>query len=289
MTLYDKNYKYFLKTVYRFTLFIIDIPLNLGLLNIYLFFLKIFDFFALLFCGLNVSLIFRALTHQHKKNDKIKIVFFVHRVSIFSSFDSIIEEMMTRDNFEILLVLMPDVGLLEGEYFVSFEEKLKSKNIPFIKGVSEDGNFFDIIDYSPDYVFLQTPYYQATKKNPYFSNFLWFFTNVIHIPYAYSTDNKYHITHWDKNDRVIHRAKFNFIESEGHLNLYRKYSRMKDKNVIVMGYPKFDQYLKDWNFEDLQWKIKDKNVKRILWTPHYTVASSGDYIVSDFLNYFDYF
>ncbi len=198
--------------------------------------------------------------------------------------------MLSKKQFQILVVLMRDVGLLDGQYYHNFEVKLKKQNIPFARGISDEGELFDIFKYDPDFVFLQTPYYHATKENPFFSNFLWFFTNVIHIPYAYSTDNKFHIKHWDKYDRVIHRAKYNFVESEEHRMLYCKYSKLKDSNVVVMGYPKFDQYLKNWEITDLEWKVKDKSVKRILWTPHYTVTNrKSDYIVSDFLNYFDFF
>ena len=55
-------------------------------------------------------------------------------------------------------------------------------------------------------------------------------------------------------------------------SLAEKYAERRGENVIVSGYPPYEQYT-NGPFSDV-WKIKDKSVKRIVWAPHFTISTS---------------
>jgi CDP-glycerol glycerophosphotransferase (TagB/SpsB family) len=54
-----------------------------------------------------------------------------------------------------------------------------------------------------------------------------------------------------------------------------KYARNKGKNIVVTGYPLFDEFIaKQKNTMNDVWKIKDRNIKRIIWAPHHTIENN---------------
>jgi hypothetical protein len=80
-----------------------------------------------------------------------------------------------------------------------------------------------------------------------------------------------------------------FVETTAHQKIAQKYAQNKGTNVVVSGYPGMDILLqKDYQPVNV-WKINDKKIKRIIWSPHHTIQEFGatlDY--STFLNYCDF-
>jgi hypothetical protein len=80
-----------------------------------------------------------------------------------------------------------------------------------------------------------------------------------------------------------------FVETKVHKQLAQKYAKNKGKNAIVSGYPGLDLFLrKDYKPAEV-WKIKDRKLKRIIWSPHHTIPNFGSTLdFSTFLNYADF-
>lgn len=54
--------------------------------------------------------------------------------------------------------------------------------------------------------------------------------------------------------------------------LAKKFSTTKAQNVVVVGHPDAERFI-NGPFTDV-WKLKDKNIKRIVWAPHFTISQS---------------
>lgn len=81
-----------------------------------------------------------------------------------------------------------------------------------------------------------------------------------------------------------------FAESEWHYEQFRNIGQLNGENVVVTGFPKFDEYLKDdRNYSN--WKHGRNAKKRIIWAPHWTFRNQGweystfDNNYKEFLNY----
>jgi hypothetical protein len=88
-----------------------------------------------------------------------------------------------------------------------------------------------------------------------------------------------------------HKSWRIFAETVLHKQLYKKYSDIRDKNVIVTGYPKLDNYRqKPMTSYATLWRTnKLPNSKKIIWAPQWTVENTSDLLYSSFLELKDYF
>ena len=59
-----------------------------------------------------------------------------------------------------------------------------------------------------------------------------------------------------------------------HKEISEEYADNKAQNVTIVGYPKCDEYL-DVNYKPKDvWKVEDRAVKRIIWTPHQSIEDN---------------
>ena len=139
----------------------------------------------------------------------------------------------------------------------------------------------NIID--PDIVFFTNPH-SLTKPDYLVENYLHRLT--CYVPYGFKNSYLYQ-AHFNKPMQNL-VWKF-FIETKIHKRLSEKYSRNKGSNAVVTGYPGMDKFLiKAYRPKDV-WKIKNSEIKRIIWAPHHTIPQHGatlDY--SNFYQYCDY-
>jgi CDP-glycerol glycerophosphotransferase (TagB/SpsB family) len=81
-----------------------------------------------------------------------------------------------------------------------------------------------------------------------------------------------------------------FYESDKHFNYAKKYSKNSANNVFVSGYPGLDRFLFNNKPENDPWKIKDRDIKRIIWAPHHTIIGQDSGLaLSNFLKYASFF
>lgn len=229
------------------------------------------------------------LNHQKalkkvKGKEKIKVVFFLIHESVWK-YESVYQLMEEDKRFDPIVVVCPytlygnDVMLKEMNQAY---ETFKKKGYQVIKSfIEETGEWINVKkEIRPDIVCFTNPW-SVTRPEYLIENYP--HTLSCYVPYGFK--NSY-----------LYQAHFNlpmqnsvwkfFLETDIHKKLSRKYSNIKGVNTIVTGYPGLDKFLqKDYQPVDV-WKIKDKNIKRIIWAPHHTIQGMGatlDY--STFLKY----
>lgn len=108
-----------------------------------------------------------------------------------------------------------------------------------------------------------------------------------YIPYSIRIDTLYEYNYQNLFNSL---TWINFFESDVHLSLSRKYARNNGENVVVLGHPQFDNLLLPPASDP--WKIQTaKEVKRIIWAPHWTIKGYQTTGINwaCFLDYADFF
>jgi hypothetical protein len=228
------------------------------------------------------------------KGKVIRIIFLVHLPSSWDALSSIYEECVKDKIIDPLVVSIPRRQYDQHKDFRYSNENydfLKDKGIPVINGYDRDRNqYIDLKEFSPDIVFVQTPYC-SQRPEIYNINNLVKFTKVAYLQYAFI------ITAGDFEPH-FYSTKFHqkcwkiFAETSYHKSLYKKYGLHDyEKKVIVSGYPKFDRYNYPLSEKSKNiWKISKElnpDIKRIIWCPHWTIDKIFN--SSSFLKYHRYF
>ena len=73
-----------------------------------------------------------------------------------------------------------------------------------------------------------------------------------------------------------------------HRDYARNASRCKGRNVVATGYPAIEGLIDGHEPSFDAWKIKDKEIKRIIWAPHHTIEPVGNFSYSCFMDYADF-
>jgi hypothetical protein len=211
--------------------------------------------------------------------DKIKVVFFVLYDSMWKS-DELFRLLLRHERFDPYIVSSP-----YPEHPLPFrketQEKIKQycdkRGFPFVPGYDFTNNkWFDVKAFHPDIVFYTQPY---KSGHPIFRiEKLWNHCLFSYIPYCLMMGKGagprksllYNIA-W----KVFCSNNFEFEQSV-------KYSLAKGSNVVVSGFPLYDQ-LKNTVPDFSVWKIKNKNLKRIIWAPHHSILANDHLNYSNFL------
>jgi len=217
----------------------------------------------------------------------IKVVFFLIHESVWKH-DGIYKMMEKNERFHPIIIVCPYITYgstnMHREMIKTFNS-FKNKRYNVIKTFNEStGKWLDVKkEINPDIVFFTNPW-DLTRPEYLIQNFKK--TLTCYIPYGFKNSYLYQ----EHFNQPMHNLVWKFfLETDIHKKLSLKYSQNKSINTLVTGYPGMDKLLqKDYNPVDV-WKIKDRNIKRIIWAPHHTLPGMGatlDY--STFLKYYDF-
>jgi hypothetical protein len=229
------------------------------------------------------------------KNLPIHVVFLVQFNRTWAVYNSIYEECKKDSNFKVSIVTIPMKIPAQSDDWLFNEENnsfFKNNNIDFIEGYKKNGTeeeWVDLQSLKPDVVFVQNPYDDQRHPN-YRMDELNKYTQICYLQYAFivtggSFERHFYGTHFHKNCWKL------FAETNFHKDLYKKYAPEVENKVVVSGYPKLDFYRNPPKDIDNIWKLSRKNyphVKRIVWTPHWTI-DDPNLKASNFLKYYKYF
>lgn len=94
---------------------------------------------------------------------------------------------------------------------------------------------------------------------------------LCYVPYGYKVADgqnaHYGLDYYNLSWRI-------FAESEWHHEQFKRLGQVKGKNVVVTGFPKLDEYLKD-DRDYSDWKHGKNAEKRVIWAPHWTFRKPG--------------
>jgi hypothetical protein len=236
----------------------------------------------------------RQTPHNHKKaldrirkKEKIKIAFFILKSSVWK-FEILYRLLENDKKFEPVIIICP-YNTYGRETMLRHMnqafEYFNTNGYNVIKSLDETtGKWLNVKkEIKPDIVFfsvhwnLTRPEYKIQTYNRILTCYSTYTFVISHLYQGYFNQEMHNLV-W----------KY-FVETTAHQKIAQKYAQNKGTNVVVSGYPGMDILLqKDYQPVNV-WKINDKKIKRIIWSPHHTIQEFGatlDY--STFLNYCDF-
>lgn len=211
-------------------------------------------------------------------NQPIHIVFVCHMPSLWSMFDSIYKSAVNDQNFKVTVVALPyrHISLPQGQYKDDgIFEYLNEKKINVIHGYDKDNDAWlnpDTI--KPDYVFYQTPY--RIFPDEWSVERLSMSARVCYLSYGTclfrgEVDEIVHPTDFLKYTKLF------FMENNDTKiffeNKFKLCKFFNIENIFLTGHPKIDSIKNNNDINGSVWKCeKQKNIKRILWTPRWRTS-----------------
>lgn len=222
-----------------------------------------------------------------KKGDAIRVVFMIHMLQLFSSNESIYEEMLADDRFEPVIVLTPRY-FIQGTYqFYRYDDYLEAymKQRGYTYRLAyQDGEWIDLYSLFPDGIFYQVPYTFPHLPSIYREHHYADHIKIIHTPYG--------VLPTDSPDALLTGQSGGyrqFLESCWRLFLDKPnydafiHDPRLAPNIVLSGSPKVDFYVRGLKGADAY--FKGDASKKILYTPTW-MAKKGR---SSFLKYAKYF
>ncbi len=222
-----------------------------------------------------------------KKKKKIRVAFFVIEASIWK-YDLLFQLLLENPRFDPVIVICPYKQYNDEDQAYKMESckaLFARKKYPHILTISDDGNWLDVKeDVKPDIVFFTSSW---PLSFPEYLIYNYLDTLTCFAGYGFHTtklnvsnlNNPFHNLLWKR-----------FYETESHLHMGKNFADNKAKNGVVCGYPGMDRMLKkNEKCEDL-WKIKDPNIKRVIWAPHHTIPGINENLLelSTFMTYWKF-
>lgn len=197
-------------------------------------------------------------------NERVRVIFLFQVASFWPAWESFYNACMKDTRIDAKLLLLEET-VREHSQMETAREFLEEKHLPYIS--FED---FDIDEFQPHVVVLQTPYDAGHRIKPHWSS-AWKSKGyrVVYIPYGIeiSDTNKSREMHFEQH--VIENAWRIYTFSERMLKDYRKYS-INAGAVRCCGLPRFDAYAHKEDFEldeSLKSNISGRNI--LLWKVHF--------------------
>ena len=149
----------------------------------------------------------------------------------------------------------------------------------------ETGNYLDVNkELHPDIIFYTNPYEGLIDNRFYIKKYL--HTLTVYVSYMFNNNSN----HKFAQNELLHNLVWRYYaETEQHKLYSKKYADNKGRNVLVSGYPGIEKLIdKDYHPRTYPWKLKDSQLKRIIWAPHHSIEGTGCVNYSCFLMYSDF-
>jgi len=236
----------------------------------------------------------RQTPHNHKKalerirkKEKIKIAFFILKSSVWK-FEILYRLLENDEKFEPVIVICPYTTYGRETMLRHMNqafEYFNTNGYNVIKSLDETtGKWLNVKkEIKPDIAFFSV-HWSLTRPEYQIQNYTKILTCYSTYTFVIS-----HLYEGYFNREMQNLAWKYFVETSIHQKLARKYARNKGVNTVVSGYPGMDILLQhDYQPADV-WKIKDRKIKRIIWSPHHTIPNYGSTLdYSTFLRYSDF-
>ena len=207
---------------------------------------------------------------------KINVLFFAVNVGMWKN-DGLFQYLLKDERFNPIIVSFL-LNHNSKEYWRKVQDEMREffnrKGYPYYDCYDfNTDSWLDIRKFSPDIIFYaQQGNYNSSHQN-YRIDKLWHNSLFAYTPYCLLMEN----IPGFYNGLLTSIAWKVFIPTSIHDAIYQKYTFAKENNRVVVGCTFAD----DLNnaSENIEWKNKDKNIKRIIWAPHHSI------LPSDLLNY----
>ena len=225
------------------------------------------------------NLMYDRIKREVFSKEKIRVVFLVLYESMWKS-DELFYMMMNHKRFDPYIISSP-----YPEHPLPFRKETQNKvrkycekrGFPFIEGYNfGNGKWFDLKAFKPDIVFYTQPY---NSGHPFFKiEKFWHHCLFSYIPYCLLMGKGV----GSRNSLLYNISWKVFCSNEFELEISKRYSLAKGKNVVVSGFPLYDQLLSSIPDYSI-WKNQSNKCRRIIWAPHHSILKDDHLNYSNFL------
>lgn len=210
-----------------------------------------------------------AIAARMREKEVITVAFMVMDLPCWKC-DSVFRLMMQHPRFRPIIWLVPEIQLQDEEErrrkHADMQSFFAARQYPVAGLISLQEMR---AQYAPDIVFLPKPYAGATA---------WEVKDmdrelVCYVPYCFQNGKDHDFLYGQEN--VVW---YNFYPTPGVLRICERIMPNAAANVVVTGAPVADHYLFEKSDEDetgSAWKNCPGSPLRIIWAPHWTVASES--------------
>lgn len=211
-----------------------------------------------------VSIQYKDNIVPYKTGEKIRIVFLFQIASFWPSWESFYNACKKDGRLDVRLVFLDETNTEKSQMATAYEF-LESTGLEYVRY-----DEFDVDDFRPHAIVIQTPYDKWHRKEVHWSNiYKMKGYRLIYIPYGIeiSDTNDSHILHFEQN--VIYNCWRIYTFSDAMLRDYKAYCT-NSKAVRALGLPRFDYY-SSVNRDEIRKtfgnKIGDRKI--VLWKVHF--------------------
>ncbi len=141
-------------------------------------------------------------------------------------------------------------------------ESFKSRGINVV-AVTDDQQTFP----AQDLLIFLRPYFEYLPK-AFSLSAIGAETLLAYVPYGFN------MSAWKIYDAPIYHFGWKlFFDTQFHIDLLEKECRIGMPRGLYSGYPKLDAFYKNSDELRFDWKLAQPNAKKIIWAPHWSIAS----------------
>lgn len=246
----------------------------------FLIYTNYFDLYLILTAGTRHHYALKRVISKQKLN----VVFFAFERTAWK-YDQLYKFFEQDERFQPAIAICPfkncAIEIMVQE-MARTSQFLTAKNFNVVKTYNEQtGEWLDVKKVlQPDIIFFTNPH-KLTKDDYYITNYINYLT--CYLPYTFQISNLYELQYNQLFHNLIWKA---FYPTNIHQEMARKYARNRGRNVVISGYSGTD-LLQDKSYTPKDsWKIKSRDIKRIIWAPHHTIDNDTGFLAfSNFLVY----
>lgn len=222
---------------------------------------------------------FSYISKERKLNGKINVVFLVANPNTWNKLKPLFDEMNQKERINTFILCCPEPNKQDTSttynYFVSNGYKCIDARTGdgFDGETKKAGEWFDLKQLNPDYVFYSEPYNHYLPKI-YRSNAVSKYAKVCLTIYGImlSKDFIKMVHHQFYRDVYCYYAS-NVDDCEININYYKKNHKMGIQKTKYLGYMAFSDIVNAEKKESKSFEFS-KNEQRTMWTPRWTLDES---------------
>lgn len=218
-----------------------------------------------------------AWLHRFHKvsGDKIRVVYICQYLPAWNKVNSVYRLMREDDRFEVLLLCVPD-DFKDGKWLGQAQGENDSYDYCMSHGYTEavnawqDGVWFDLKGYRPDYVFHPRPY-NAFMPKPYRTKVVSRYARICNIMYGYTLSEQMLklVLNRDFYRHVYYYLAETQSAMDGFVSLFPRSYAKGYRKCKVLGMPSLQDILDAKGKESPAWEFSRQSF-RVMWTPRWT-------------------
>lgn len=227
----------------------------------------------------------KALEKLRKKGHvKVKVAFFLTHSSVWK-YEGVYRLMEQDPRFEPIVIVCPVVNYGRKNMLMEMEKAFKmfvEQGYNVIRAYDENNDsYLDVKkEIAPDIIFYTNPYKGLIDDRYYITRFKDILTCYVNYSYSVSINEK------AIYDTILANTVWRFfLENDIIYQGFCNQSRNKAYNGIVSGYPGVEDLEYETRNDGHIWKLRGKEIKRIIWAPHHTIEEKETLNYSNFLDF----